>query len=399
MSLAALVFLVPLPCAISQDTRIPVRAEAPRGWTVAQRAMDHFRNLHAQRALAGLRTATAELTAWCELAERGERLDTECVEELLRELRAVGDHAQSLHRRAIAQELARRNAVAHGAVQTPGPVPADHALRPAAAEIAKVWIEDMRAFGEGSATRRDRALQHMRAALGSNDGTAALAALMTLQQSGDVEFDKASFRPIVLPFARQAGGHTLASAFYALNAVGRESEDLQLVHEAWARDPHALRGCIAHLLHLFGDGTITGRSEEIALAQLADYDHRHRQALSGFWGARVGPRLEARLIELARSPDHEVRDDAIYFGLSTLQGKSEAVVDLLIEALADPDWTNKGGRALWGLGQGVPESLQSKVAAALVEFHNARSDPGIRRSCARLVEQYGGPAATSRLVR
>jgi hypothetical protein len=287
MILAALVFLVPFPCASQQDTRVPVRAEpAPDG--TAARGTPANSQAPAERALASLRQAATALAAWREGAERGEPIDPERVEELLRELRAVGEHAQALHGRARAQELARKHAAGPEAAQAPAPPAADHALRPAAAEIAKVWTEDMRAFGEGSATRRDRALQHMRAALGSNDGTAALAALMTLQQSGDVEFDKASFRPIVLPFARQGGGHTLSSAFYALNAVGRESGDLQLVHEAWARDPIALEVYISHLLQLFGDGTVTGRSEEIVLEQLSDYDHRNRQGLGGPLGSPRG---------------------------------------------------------------------------------------------------------------
>jgi len=398
MNFAALVFLVPFPCASQQDTRVPVRAEpAPDG--TAARGTPANGETPAERALASLRQAATALAAWREGAERGEPIDPERVEDLLRELRAVGEHAQALHGRAGAQELARKHAAGPEAAQAPVPAPADHALRPAAAEIAKVWIDDLRAFGEGSAGRREVTLQHMRAALRSDDATPALAALMTLQQAGDVEFDKASFRPLVLPFAKVAEGHTLVSALYALNAVGRESGDLQFVHDAWARDPRGLEPSISQLLHLFGGGAITGRSEEIVFERLRDAGPRARQHLSGLWGARVGPLLEGRLIELARSGDRELRHDAIYFGLSTLKDKSEAVVDLLIETLADPDWTNTGGRALWGLGQGVPEHLQAKVAAALVELHNARSDPGVRRSCVRLVEQYGGPTFTSRLAR
>jgi HEAT repeat protein len=103
------------------------------------------------------------------------------------------------------------------------------------------------------------------------------------------------------------------------------------------------------------------------------------------------------VLELARAADRETRHAAIYFGLSTFADKSEAVVDALIATLADPD-PNDWERALWGLGHGVPEALQRKVAAALVELHNGRSDPRTRERCARTVRQYA-PELEAKLKR
>ena len=70
----------------------------------------------------------------------------------------------------------------------------------------------------------------------------------------------------------------------------------------------------------------------------------------------------------------------------------------MISFLPDPDHNNSG-RALWGLSHGVPEASQARVAEALVELHNARSDPETRSSCARLVELYGGPNMSAMLAK
>jgi len=152
---------------------------------------------------------------------------------------------------------------------------------------------------------------------------------------------------------------------------------------------------ILHLMSMFASGRLEGRSEEIALEFLADYKGGNN-GINGLWSAAVGPRLEARVLELARSPDREVRHGAIYFGLSTFADKSEAVIDALIATLPEAD-TNNSERALWGLGHGVSERLQPKVVDALVELHNSRSNRGTRDICARIVSNYGGVEARARL--
>ncbi|MEO6708342.1 MAG: hypothetical protein ABIP42_02130, partial [Planctomycetota bacterium] len=149
-----------------------------------------------------------------------------------------------------------------------------------------------------------------------------------------MEYDKAPFRSLILPFAQTARGPELPCALYALRNTASEPADLALVHSAWERDPRAIEDSILHLLMMFGGGRIEGRSEEIALEALADYERKGGNAgINGAWGAHVGPRLEARFLELERSKDSNVRHAAIYFGLSTFADKSPAVVDVLIRVL------------------------------------------------------------------
>lgn len=267
---------------------------------------------------------------------------------------------------------------------------------PSPSQVSRAWIDDMRALGDGAGERRERAIVALRAALTGQDADAQIAALRTLQAVGDIEYDKASFRSLVLPFARESVGPAIEPAFYALSNTAREAEDLALVHAAWLRDPIALRDSILHLMTTFSGGTLEGRSEEIAVEWLRTYDGGN-VGISGMWGARVGPQLEARMIDLARSNQPTFRHAAIYFGLSTFEDKSPAVVEELIATLTDPDHNNSG-RALWGLGHGVPDAQKPRVVTALIELHKNRSDPQTRTTCARIVQEYGGDEAAARLA-
>ncbi len=292
------------------------------------------------------------------------------------------------------REVRALRVMASPPIEKPAPTP-----EAVAYERSKPWVEEIRALGPDAARRRELALGEVRLALQGGDAIAQHAALMALQSCGDVEYDKHPFRDLVLPFAQTAKGPPLRAAMYALFNTESAPADLALVHAAWERDRQGLDSSVLHLMHLFGGGAITGRSEDIALEYIADFEKgESRQGVNGMWGAKVGPRLEARMLELERSPDREVRHDAIYFGLSTFADKGPAVVDALIRILTDPDHNNSG-RALWGLSHGVLDSEKAKVVDALVDLHNARADPQVRASCRRTIEMYGGPAALNRLAK
>lgn len=343
----------------------------------------------AQLALGALETAQAALVAWRGEVEAGQRLDDGALLSLRAESQALGREIQALLSQVAVRDAAVRSDLRQSSL----------GLSLLAQGVAQPWIDGVRALGEGAAERRAEALDAVRQALSSEDKVQHLAALTTLQHVGDVQYDKASFRPLVLPYVREGTGPVLVAALYALYNTERRPEDLQLVYAAWERDREGLEYRTLHMLALFGDGRLEGRSEEIALECLADVDGRRvNQQLNGLWGARVGPRLEARVLELARSSDWEIRHGAIYFGLSTFADKGEAVVDELIATLSDPD-ANNWDRALWGLGHGVPQALQPKVAAALVDLHNSRSDPQVRETCAGLVQRYGGAEYVEQLLR
>ncbi|QDT56789.1 hypothetical protein Pan44_48490 [Caulifigura coniformis] len=268
-----------------------------------------------------------------------------------------------------------------------------------AAKLEKQWVNDLRSIGSGADRQRTQALGEIRDALKGADPQRRVAALRALSQTGDVKFDRAGLRERLLELTGEARGAELLAALYALANVDRQPSDLKVVQDAYVRDPDALKSSISHLLHMSSDkGRIEGESERIIMGLLKSDDRNvRREVLRGLWGARVSDALAARLVELVS--DQASHHDAIYFGVSTLSEKNEAVIACLIETLSDPDWVNNGGRALWGLGFGIPDSLKLKVAGALVELHNQRTDPRIRDACQKLVAKYGGESMTAKLER
>ena len=350
---------------------------------------------HVDEALAHLDRAREALAAWRASADAGASLEPADLQRLELAMQGLGEEYREIHRRLRAKTERERLA-------TRAPVRADevkdHELENRARALTKVWVDDARALGDAGKERKAQALDEVRAALEAADAVGNLAALRTLQEIGDVAYDKAPLRPLVLPFAREGRGPILHAALYALANTEKQDADVALVHAGWERDPEALRGSVTYLMFTLSGGNLTGRSEEIALEVIEASIDRGRPSFSGMWGARVGPALGARLIEFSASPDHELRHDAIYYGLSTFQDKSGPVVEALIEALRHPDQSD-ARRALWGLTHGVSESQHARAVEAALKLHAARSDPKTRERCAYIVETYGTPTDLGRLER
>lgn len=253
--------------------------------------------------------------------------------------------------------------------------------------VADAWV--LEAMQIHDVAVRDAAIEKIRAALASNDVELAHAGLIALSRVRSVSFDRRPFRALVLPHLDAPEGARRLAAMFALDSVGREAGDLDrvLASAEGVQDPE--RAQLVHVIATFSEGDLRGPAGSAVSRILASEDPRAlHQSLSGLWGTRVSPEIEARLLELARRPDHTVAHYAIYFGLSTLRDKSEAVVDELIRTLSHPD-PNDSDRALWGLGKGVPAALEPKVADAALQLFESRIDANTRNSCLRLIAQYG----------
>jgi len=253
--------------------------------------------------------------------------------------------------------------------------------------VAQQWIADINQIED--AGRRDAALERVREALKSDDASLQHAGLIAFLKTTRVAYDKASFRPLILPLVTELEGPAQVSAFYALANAERQPQDRQLLLNV-ARNPSSdLVKWLSNLLFVYGDGVIDGESAQIVLRLLKEPDPREvREVLRGLWGARVAPEVEVRLLELWREP--KLRSDVNYYALSTLQEKSPAVCDALFEAAQDSDW-NVAGRALWGLRYGVPADGKGRVADFALKLFAARDADHVRFKCLDVLRVHAGP--------
>jgi len=252
--------------------------------------------------------------------------------------------------------------------------------------LAEAWMRD--AMQIRDAGLRERTIAELRAALEGEDAVARHGALLAITRIGQVAYDKASLRPRILSILKDSQGALRVSAAYALFNTAWEESDLEFVLPI-ADDPAPeARNSASHLLHLFTKGRIEGPAAA-AVERLLGSKNRSivRETLRGLWGASVSAGVEERLLDLAKDP--ATRHDAIYFGLSTLEGKSARVVVALVAALGDADWLNVGQRALWGLGHGVPPENQGLVADGLVLLIQARDQPRTVNDAIRTLSRTG----------
>ena len=253
---------------------------------------------------------------------------------------------------------------------------------------AQEWVDGASQIGDPGL--RAQSIENVRNALTSGDEALQLSALQALQALGEVKYDKEPFRDLVLPIAQSAEGETLALALYALANTSRRPEDLELVLRLF--ESEVVPSSATHLAATFSDGVLEGRvGDAVAEVLRSDAGRSGGTYLSGIWGARVSPELEAQLLEMARTSDGETAHNVTYYALSTLDGKSPAVVEHLVGLLGAAD-SGLYQRALWGLGHGVPAESGPRVVEAAKLFFEARSDVRSQMSAVRLVGQYGSAA-------
>lgn len=253
--------------------------------------------------------------------------------------------------------------------------------------LAKKWIADASQINDPGL--RVQAIENIRLALQSEEYTKQLAALNALAKLHDVQFDKAGFRDLVLPFARGGRGEMVVSALYALSTIGRQPGDLDLVLSLIDSPSAEARYAVAHLAMVYSGGDLTGKTGAAVLRLLQTEDvGQLKRATNGMWGARVSPEIEKRILELASSPDRELRNHTIYCSLSTLKSKSPAVIGKLVEVLGSNNSDNSY-RALWGLGFGVARENGHLVVDAMKTYFGTRSSSKSRLSALRLIGNYG----------
>lgn len=236
---------------------------------------------------------------------------------------------------------------------------------------------------------REKAIADIRGALESTDPDDVAAGLLAFNGLYELDFDKASFRSLIVPHLEDGDESVRASAWSALMMSGLQEGDA--AHMRQVAKTVGMGTNTSYFLFRMEKGDLTGESGEIVRGLLDGNDAgKSREVMRGTWGSNYSPRLETDLINLSRDP--ALMHDTVYFALSTQRNKSAATVARLIEVLGDPDSVNNGGRAAWGLGQGVSPELAPTVADAAAKVVSTRSSGYMADQAWTLLERYAGPA-------
>jgi outer membrane protein assembly factor BamB len=250
---------------------------------------------------------------------------------------------------------------------------------------AKSLVADVRQLTD--AARRECALATMASSLAPADTPAARAALLAIAELRDVRYDKDAMRVLVRPYLAAASPEVRRMAAYALANASPVKED-QALFLGLAKDADpSVRSSAAHLLMMTNEGRVEGAAAEAVLVLLSEKGDVVRETMRGLWGARVSEAVEARLVALAG--DASLRHDAIYFALSTFPEKSDAVIGVLVAALADREDFE---RATWGLGYGVAKERAPKVVEAALALIETREGAYVVEPALGLVRKYATAA-------
>ncbi len=257
-----------------------------------------------------------------------------------------------------------------------------------AASKARQWVEDVQQIGDER--RKLIALDEIRSALASNDESLQIVALMAVACIGDVNYDKASMRPLVLRFLESKNAEARAAAMYALVNTVVEPGDAAMFLGMAADPSPAVRGKVTHILGICCKGDLRGDASDAVLKLLNDKDSNVADdSLRNLWGAQVSQNIQDKLLAMADTKDRDRKQMVYYFGLSTLMNKSKAVIDALVRGMQGSDYEIQG-RSMWGLSHGIPEEHHETVADAFTAMLHARSDQGIQSQCLRNIGEYGG---------
>ena len=252
-------------------------------------------------------------------------------------------------------------------------------------QLTEYWSIAVR---HGGSLQRE-ILEEITAALRGDDGVLIEAAMYTFARTLLVEFDRTPFRAAVIGFLKSEDERLRAAALFGLAGLRPTLKQLDDIRPLVSDPSPRVRKNVTHVLRRMAGRKIEGELEKPFLDLLRDRDPNVvREAMSATGDMAVAPSISNELLRLAKSEDPEVRHQAVYFGLSQLNPKSEAVVDALLALLEHESFT-ESHRAVWGLGTGVPDSLHRKVADAALASIPRQTLLQMQADVLDLVRLYG----------
>ena len=190
------------------------------------------------------------------------------------------------------------------------------------------------------------------------------AGLAALKGSLIARFDRAPFRPLVLPLLESEDAQLRLLALGCLPRLNATLADLDLVAPMAEDASPEVRANVGSALVQIGDGEEKEKVIPALMKLLQDDDQKIVDStIRSMWGQYASPQFDELLIKLSRHPKH--RYNTIYFCLSTMKSKSVRVCRRLIEELDELD-ANNSSRGAWGLTYGVADEAKSLVEDGLL---------------------------------
>ena len=264
------------------------------------------------------------------------------------------------------QRGAARGAVPEGsdrAEAVPAAQPPALELRAQAKALMQPWVVDARQVRDERV--RDAALASIQEALGSEKPEHVLAGILAFRALWGTTVDRSSFRTSLAACLESPEPAVRQEAVTAFLAAGTKAEDVPVFLRLLRDDSADVRRAALFPLAVAARGELTGEVGAAILGAVEGMPPKEAsRILRNLPWSRASPELEARVLALAREP--EARRDVIWFQIVHIDPKTEAMVDLLLEAVRDSDPEIRKC-ARWGLATGIPDSCAPRVAAALME--------------------------------
>jgi beta-lactamase regulating signal transducer with metallopeptidase domain len=262
-----------------------------------------------------------------------------------------------------------------------------------ARQNSQQWLAD--AFQLDDVPKREAAIAEMLEAVKSSAPFLQLSGLTAFTASGDVRFDKASFHDPAVALLGSPDPAIRSQAAGAVVLAGLREGDLQKIEKLTHDKDDQVRIAGAQTLVWALKKDLTKEPFAKRIAALLEDEATRKDILHSLWGATLSPEIEAAVLKLSNTTKvseantNDIAYTALYYSLSTQANKSEATVNRLVEYLAARDSHNIGGRAAWGLGQGVQPEQYDLVVKGALRFMTARTPQSYAfRQCLARVKQY-----------
>jgi len=259
------------------------------------------------------------------------------------------------------------------------PQPVTPALAPAQAELDEMRAVDQadslaqRGLQVVDARERQDALATVRQALRTGDAQAVAEALLALSRWSELPYDRAAMRALVLPHLDAPTGYVRRAAWYALLAVRLEPSDAVLAERLVEDEDPRVRADATRLIVLANNGSVYATAEQAALRAILDAPTavERRQSILGLRNAKLGPDLQALLLNLAREGD----EDVLRVVYAALPDKSAETTHWLTETLVRD------------------EARRARAAAALLRGVAIEQHPLVAEAALRALESTTAPRA------